>query len=123
MTVPEYAKDILVIAALVGVWVAKKLIRRRAAQNAAVNPPQQDDSVQPMSITDARDEPPRLVRRGPSPAPPNKRRNSDGTVAPTPTIAPAQPRPGAIANLCLDPQSIRHAIILTEILGKPKSLR
>ncbi len=120
---PEYLSDILFILALVGAWVTQQVLRRRSAARRAAapqvsSPPATDtpsDRVQADERTPA--------GRAADSAAPTRERNRQGTVAPDEAAARPEAPPRLIAGMELSPRTMRQAIILTEVLGKPKSLR
>ena len=120
---PDFVSDIAFILVLVGVWVAQMALRRRTPKRRASE--QQAPSAPIGETTDGRTESDGSTPgdRAGDRATRVRERRREGTVAPEePTTRPETP-PRGIAAIELSPRTMRQAVILSEILGKPKSLR
>ncbi len=120
---PEYLSDILFILVLVGAWVAQQVLRRRSAARRArapqVSSPPATETASGRVQADKRTP----GGREADSAAPTRERRREGTVAPEEAAARPEAPPRLIAGLELSPRTMRQAIILTEVLGKPRSLR
>jgi len=113
---PEFGSDLLFVVLLVGAWVAQHLLRRRMADKRAATPVAADPKT--TRVPDVL----RTPTRGDDEVRPETPSRQPAPEAETPAESPTS-EPVRSSAMPLHAGNIRQAIIMSEILGKPKSLR
>ena len=120
---PEFVKDLLFVLVLVGAWITQQVLRRRASNRTSQKARAFEEIVDRSTAANRAADDPAPTPRATEDVTPTPALDRDGTVPPEEQVSRPAPRHRRLVPGSLDPQTMRQAIILSEILGKPKSLR